>query len=931
MLSAGQKSLSSSLNIKLEPQRSSGTGSVNLPLFFDSVLGIVAAEVNVTKDGIADSSGNNYEFEISVSGSAPTLSAENAPAGTYLVIMKFYDSSSNEVAVNSAVQQVSVYSGMKTDCWFIDGKKHGATAADGTFTPSALELTKYDFTELYVLGSAAASGETDGKLVFYNEEHFGNSIPTITNVNDGDGLMTNPFATVQKAVDKIAAANDTFKKYTIYVDGTVTADTVYGNYSANNSSFVNISPASALNLAIKSLSSEKAVIDAGRNGQNADTTGWRVFYIGSKANVVFENITVTGGSLDSAGGGISCDGNLTLKNCIVTKNKSNNAGGGISFSGKDLVLESTSVTYNHSSSNGGGIDADGKVTISGSKILNNSAKYGGGIYFASNKNLDINNNSSINKNSATDNGGGIYLSTGKAILKDSNLSENEADYGGAIYTASDLDLIENVIINQNVAKSTGGAIYENSKTALSVKIGENTDSPGIKICKNSANNSAGAIYCTYGNFIMNNGTISENKSFNSTGYGGGGAIYMAFSPTNSNISCNFIMNGGIINDNMAQNGGAIFISGYNNNVFNMKKGILKNNKAENLQNNQKGFGGAIYLEKGQLNLSGNAVIALEDDGNDIYILNGKEITVTGSLTPGNNAAAENPKYTARITPENYTVEISLITADSDGVTLENEVGKFCVTDSTDGLGYKIKYDSSDKKGKLASLFSIDSENKSLIIDSADSYVLNKAFEYAAKNSDSTWTIKLNNDIDDLETIIVPKDAKVILTSSDSTNKQLNCISKEDKYNHIQVKKGGDIELKNISLVGQYYGRNEQHALYIEEGGNVVLSGNTVVSDFGNNGNGAIYIYGGTLTIKDNVEIRNNSARYGAGFYASGKSVVTMDGGLITKNTNNNGNRIIHLGSSAKFYWNAGKIEKNTLGSASDESGEIINNSGNTMS
>ena len=937
-LSAGQKSLSSSLNIKLKPQESSGAGSVKLPFSFDSALGIVAAKVNVTKDGVSDSSGNNYGFKIEVSGSGARLSAENVQVGTYLAIMKFYKdatdfSSVNEVAVNSAIQQVSVYSGMTTDCWFVDGKRHGTTAADGTFTPSALELTKYDFTELYVLGSDVAAGETDGKLVFYNEEHFGNSIPTITNVNDGDGSMTNPFATVQKAVDKIAAASDTSKKYTIYVDGTVTADSgddFTTDSAINDKSFIYISSSNKLDLTIKGFSQDsKAVLNA--NQKDGNLNGNVLTVNASNANITLENLTITGGSRSATGGGIYANGNLTLKKCTVTKNKSNNAGGGISFSGKELVLESTSVTYNESSSNGGGIDADGKVTISNSKISNNSANYGGGIYFAGSKELNINGDTVIEGNSVTDNGGGIYLSTGKAILKDSSLLGNEADYGGAIYTSSNLDLVENVSINENVAKSTGGAIYENSKTALSVKIGENTDSPGIEICKNSANNSAGAIYCTYGNFVMNNGTISENKSFESSGYGGGGAIYMAFSPTDSSISCNFTMNGGIINDNMAQNGGAIYISGYNNNnVFNMKKGILKNNKAENLQNHKKGFGGAIYLGKGQLNLSGSAVIAVEDDGNDVYILDGKEITVTGSLTPGNNAAAENPKYTARITPENYTVEISLITAVS-GLTLEGEVGKFCVTDSTDGLGYKIKYNSSDKKGKLASLFSIDSENKSLIIDSADSYVLNKAFEYAAKNSDSTWTIKLNNDIDDLETIIVPKDAKVILTSSDSTNKQLNCISKEDEYNHIQVEKGGDIELKNISLVGQYYGKNVQYALYIKEGGNVVLSGNTFVSNFGNNGDGAIYIYGGTLTIKDKVEIKNNSARYGAGFYASGKSVVTMNGGLITKNTNNNGNRIIHLGSSAKFYWNAGKIEKNTLGSASDESGEIINNSGNTMS
>ena len=180
-LSAGQKVLSSTLNIKLRLQESSGKGKVNLPVSFDSTLGILAAKVNVTKDGEPDSSGNNYGFKIKVSGSGARLSAENVPAGTYLAIMKFYNSmtdfsSSAEVAVNSAVQHISVYSEMTTNLWFIGGKKHGTTEADGTFTPSALELTKYDFTELYVCGTDGG-GESDGKRSFYVSSNFGSSVP----------------------------------------------------------------------------------------------------------------------------------------------------------------------------------------------------------------------------------------------------------------------------------------------------------------------------------------------------------------------------------------------------------------------------------------------------------------------------------------------------------------------------------------------------------------------------------------------------------------------------------------------------------------------------------------------------------------------------------------------------------------------------------
>lgn len=798
-LSAGQKVLSSTLNIKLKSQESSGKGNVNLPLSFDPALGIVAAEVNVTKDGVSDSGENNYGFKIKVSGNSATLSAENASAGTYLAIMKFYNStavsSSTEVAVNSAVQHISVYSEMTTNLWFIDGKKHGTTEADGTFTRSALELTKYDFTELYVCGK---DGESDGKRSFYVSSNFSSSVPD-GNDTSGDGSMAKPFATVQKAVDTIAVSGDTSKKYTVYVDGTVEptyADTDFGV----SKTFISIgTTASNLDLTIKGLSADaRAVLNAKQKNRRYG----RVL-TSENTSLTLENLKITGGKVNDSGGIYIISGNLTLKNCVVTKNESSNGGGGIQFDGEKLIVENSEISGNNGDSGGIWVKEDWAQT----KIKSSNIKY----------------------NSASSGGGGLKLA-GESTIEDCKITDNTAEF------------------------STGG----------------------------------------------------------------GGGLILAF----NNKSCKIIKS--VIKNNIAgENGGGIYING---GTLSLESGaaISENTAGKN--------GGAIYVTNGgKIKLGGSAVITVDDDGNDIWLATGETITVTDELTPGNNAAAGNPKYTARITPETYNVGTPLITADV-GVTLKYEVGKFKVTNSTDGHKYEIKCDSSGKKGELALLlFSIDSENKSLIIDSANSYVLNKAFEYAAENSDSTWTIELNNDIDYLETIIVPEDAKIILTSGDSTNKELTCISKEDLYNHIQVKNGGLIELKNISLVGQDYKNNEQRALYIEKNGNVVLSGNTVVSGFNNNGNGAIYVNNGNLTIKDNVEIKNNEARYGAGFYAIGNSVVTMDGGLITGNENINGNRIIHLGFLAKFYWNGGKIENNKVGSTSYEEGEIINNSGNTMS
>ena len=1150
-LKAGQKVFEPPVKVSLSPVTNktvSGKGKVNLPVSFDSSLGIVAAKVNVTKDGEPDSSGNNYGFKMEVSGSGATLSAEDAPAGTYLAIMKFYNSttvfsSSTEVAVNSAVQQVSVYPGMTTDCWFIDGKKNGTAEADGTFKPSALELPHYDFTELYVCG------ESDGNRSFYVSSNFASSVPDASDT-DGDGSMAKPFATVQKAVDTIAASGDTTKKYTIYVDGTVEPP----DTDLSDETFISIkgTTPSNLDLTIKGLSADaKAVLNAKQKGRNSG----RVL-TSKDTSLTLENLKITGGKVNNLGGGIYIEsGNLTLKNCIVTKNESSKGGGGIHFNGENLIVYGSEISKNkgasggicvaegsaktkiekskiidNSASSGGGLDLAGESTIEDCDITGNTAESSGGglLLYIDNKSCKI-KNSVINNNTAGGSGGGIYMIDGElrlgigtvigkkldpdvegndiskvatdkeygnrstkkitsdtntdfdvgagifvaggtvfmyedsyicrnytecsgggvfikeggqffmyggvvgwnrsnfgggilcqgrlgilyssricynkvstqlvqgfcgrgagiavngenasaqaviqdrtkifgnSAVRDANSSTNTDALGAGIYSSGPLTIKGEIQIYDNYTDSdgaaigieggtatlsgckiysnsagrNGGAIYANNENSrITVKIGEeNSSDDDVLIEKNSANR-GGAFYgANNADFVMNAGKVSENYSTGINPGDGGGAMFIWGGDSNYST---FTMNGGVIRGNMAKNngcGGAVHIDHGSGGMaaFIMTGGLLSGNKAADENGTGSNLGGAIYVNNGgQIKLGGSAVIDVEDDGNDVWLaeksLDNKEISVkiTGRLTPGNNDAAGNPKYTARITPENYKVGRTLIT-DEGGVTLKDEVGKFRVTNSTDGLEYKIKCDSSGKKGELALLFSIDSENKSLIIDSADSYVLNKAFEYAAKNSDSTWTIELNNDIDDLETIIVPKDAKIILTSGGSTNKKLNCISKKDKYNHIQVKEGGCIELKNISLVGQCYSNNEQRALYIEKNGNVVLSGNTVVSGFQNNGAGAIYVTDGNLTIKDNVEIKNNIARYGAGFYAIGNSVVTMDGGLITGNTNNNGNRIIYLGSSAKFYWNGGKIEKNTLGSASYEEGEIINKSGNTMS
>lgn len=834
-LKAGQKVFETPVKVSLSPVTNktvSGKGKVKLPVSFDSVLGIVAAEVNITKDGDPDSSGNNYGFKIVVSGSSATLSAENVSAGTYLAIMKFYNSttvsSSTEVAVNSAVQQVSVYSGMTTDCWFIGGKKHGTTAADGTFTPSALELTKYDFTELYVCGTDGGA-ESDGKRSFYVSSNFASSVPD-GNDTTGDGSMAKPFATVQKAVDTIAAFGDTSKKYTIYVDGTV--EPTYADTPFDNETFISISigtTVSNLDLTIKGLSADaKAVL----NAKQKDRRYGRVL-TSKNTSLTLENLKITGGKENGLGGGIYIEsGNLTLKNCAVTKNEASLGGGGIHFAGENLIVYGSEISKNKGDS--GGIcvaEGSAKTKIEKSKIIDNSASSGGGLNLVGESTiedceitgnkaessgggllLDIDNksckikNSVINDNTAGGSGGGIYMIDGElrlgigaviGVKLDPDEAENDIlkvatdkkygnrstkkltsdtnidfDVGAGIFVAGGtVFMYEDSYICRNYTECSGGGVFikeggqffmyggvvgwnrsnfgggilcqgrlgihyssiicynkvstqlvqgfcgrgagiavdgENSNAQAAIK--DNTKIFGnlaVKDADSSANTDAlGAGIYSSGRLVINgeeiqiynNKTDSDGAAIgieggtaelsgceiyrNSAGRNGG-AIFISTVNKTKEATLTIKENVSIYSNRTDEDGGAIYATTNTSNAAGKFCYVIigedKNTEGIVIKDNNAKRGGAIYVKNGgQIKLGGSAVIAVEDYGNDIWLATGKTITVTGKLAPGNNAAAGNPKYTARITPQTYNVGTSMITADS-GVTLDDEVGKFCVT------------------------------------------------------------------------------------------------------------------------------------------------------------------------------------------------------------------------------------------------------------
>lgn len=631
-----ENSVKAGISVKMLP-KTDGEGNIFLSIEVEDGSGIKSVSAELKKNG---ESGSVYSENLNFSGNSAKIEKKDVSSGVYVLSLKFYSENGGVGELLYTAQEiVNVFNNLTTDFW----QGNSVYFNDGKFIVSKSAVENFKMNTFFV------QGETD------------RTYSPATSANDSNaGTFFAPFATVQAAVDKINAINDGSTKYTIFVDGTVVADTIYGDYSENNSSFVNISPASTLNLTIKSLSPEKAVVDAGRSTKNADTTGWRVFYIGSKANIVFENITITGGSLNDAGGGISCDGNLTLKNCVVAENKSNNAGGGIYFWG------------------------DGEKSISNTIINRNSAEFGGGIYMQ-NGTLNLESGAIIGEELDPDN---VENDISKVAKKDDcgnwstkKISPSDADYavGAGIYVESGtVNMEDGAYICRNYTDCAGGGILIKSGGIFNMKggtVGWNYSNYGggifckgklnvqgkSRICYNKVSSQYAQGFCGRGGGILVDGNGAAVISGNTEIFGNLAVKWSSDSDAKNQdalgagIYCSgtLTVKGGEIHDNSTEsdgaaigiesgvvtlsdckiesnearrNGGAIFISTVNKTTD--AKLTIKENVSI-MSNRTDGNGGAIYATTNQDPTAAQ--------GKCSYVYIGENGNTEGIVISGNNA------------------------------------------------------------------------------------------------------------------------------------------------------------------------------------------------------------------------------------------------------------------------------------------------------
>jgi predicted outer membrane repeat protein len=222
------------------------------------------------------------------------------------------------------------------------------------------------------------------------------------------------------------------------------------------------------------------------------------------APLTITDSTVSGNEADYWGGGIGNEeGSVTLNDSTVSRNAARQEGGGIAevFGGSLTITDSTVAdnTVTASYGIGGGIDViQGSLTLTDSTVRGNAApRGGGGIYGATTiiagggRNSLTLDNSTVTRNTATGSvefdgkkfighGGGILDRAGTVTLNgSSSVSRNEAaGDGGGIYSGKTLERqADSVILNdsssvtQNTAGGDGGGIYSDKSGGATLTFG----------------------------------------------------------------------------------------------------------------------------------------------------------------------------------------------------------------------------------------------------------------------------------------------------------------------------------------------------------------------------------------------------------------------------------------------------------------------------
>ena len=233
---------------------------------------------------------------------------------------------------------------------------------------------------------------------------------------------------------------------------------------------------------------------------NENKVGGGVFV--SDGSLTLDGGSITGNHAAENGGGVCVyDGEFTMNNGAITDNTTQNAGGGVYLNtewaaqkGEEtrFVMNGGEISGNTvSAGSGGGIGAStdqghkeytkgyDSIVINGGTIKDNSASGNGGAISSTNGTIKINggddSKAEISGNTAGRYGGGIYNYDSNMKISNAEISDNEAQVGGGVFSNKGTVVIGKTSkVFDNAAGTHSDDVYSNgSKLTLYIVDGMN--------------------------------------------------------------------------------------------------------------------------------------------------------------------------------------------------------------------------------------------------------------------------------------------------------------------------------------------------------------------------------------------------------------------------------------------------------------------------
>ena len=275
----------------------------------------------------------------------------------------------------------------------------------------------------------------------------------------------------------------------------------------NNGGAINIHEGSTATIENITFANNRAGIDGGAifnrgilkmnncvvKNNTAKDTGGGIFNSG-EGTFELNNVEICYNRCDNDGGGLNIHTKEVsiMRNCNIHHNTSKDEGAGFRFDdgGETMLLYNTSITDNVAKDDGGGFYLeDGTIKLYGCNISRNSAEYGGG--FCTEEKVVLEDSeygvNVISGNVATDYGGGIYTD-GEVTIKSADINNNTAyEDGGGMYIRSGKCQFNGGTIQKNSAVTgRGGGMYINDAEVW-IRRGQ--------VIENMAGRDGGGIFC----------------------------------------------------------------------------------------------------------------------------------------------------------------------------------------------------------------------------------------------------------------------------------------------------------------------------------------------------------------------------------------------------------------------------------------------------